>query len=494
LDGFCDQTCINHGNGTAECKCSEGYYLEEGSFSKCTAINVPIEEPPTLIFSDSFHIERTDLDGEEVPGDTSITINDSLALDFNHRNKSACWIDHESNKASLVCAPIYNINNYYVISFNKLFSFANVNQIAYDWISGNWYFLNDIHSSIFLCNGTVQVCITLIEAKLNKPRGIAIDATKGLMFFTQWGKTVSLLEKARLDGTNRTALVKRKIVYPYGVTVDYPNEHVYWVDTYLDYIERINYDGTNRMTILSGVPVGNPYGITLFERYLYVTSWRNGLVFKVNKFNKTDIKTLRTNLTRPFSIHIYHRQRQPQVNHPCSIGNGGCEHICITSYKRSKPVAQCKCVAGFRSSRGQCLPIKKDLFLLYARGEPGTIKGISIEKSWKQEETIIPITNISRPTALDYDVKTGSIYFSDAQRYTIERKNFDGSDREVFINKGLNNCEGLAIDWMSRNIYWTDEGLLSIFVAKLSNSSIKTRLIYGNMSHPRSIVVDPKRG
>jgi hypothetical protein len=112
----------------------------------------------------------------------------------------------------------------------------------------------------------------------------------------------------------------------------------------------------------------------------------------------------------------------------------------------------------------------------------------------KKEEAMVPITSLSRPTALDFDARSQFIYYSDVQRFVIERQTINGSKREVFLDKGLNNCEGLAIDWMGRNLYWTDEGLLSVFVARLDNSEIKKRLVYGNMSHPRAIVVDPKRG
>lgn len=72
------------------------------------------------------------------------------------------------------------------------------------------------------------------------------------MFFTKWGASSPMLERTTLDGLNRTTLVQQNIVYPYGVTVDYPTQHVYWVDTYLDFVERIDYDGSNRRTIRKG--------------------------------------------------------------------------------------------------------------------------------------------------------------------------------------------------------------------------------------------------
>lgn len=75
------------------------------------------------------------------------------------------------------------------------------------------------------------------------------------MFFTKWGASSPMLERTTLDGLNRTTLVQQKIVYPYGLTVDYPTQHVYWVDTYLDFVERIDYDGSNRRTVKKGFPV-----------------------------------------------------------------------------------------------------------------------------------------------------------------------------------------------------------------------------------------------
>ena len=132
------------------------------------------------------------------------------------------------------------------------------------------------------------------------------------MFFTVWGSSTAKLERAELDGSRRRILVDSKIVYPYGVTLDYPNKHVYWVDTYLDYIERVRYDGTQRQTILRGSPVQSLYSATIFENTLYVTSWRNNSILWVDRLNpETKHDTLIDGLRRPFAVRVYHRQRQP---------------------------------------------------------------------------------------------------------------------------------------------------------------------------------------
>ncbi|CAN8029490.1 unnamed protein product, partial [Ixodes persulcatus] len=334
------------------------------------------------------------------------------------------------------------------------------------------------------------------------------------MFVTEWGSAAPLLERARLDGTKRTKLVEQKIVYPFGVAVDLPREEVYWVDTYLDVVERIRYDGSRRTTVYRGTPMRNLYGISVFERHLYVTSWHSNSVLAVHKYNQSDVRTVRANLTRPFSIHVYHRQRKPPGDHPCGSNNGDCEHLCIPSTAKGVPVARCVCRAGFRMvQEGRCLPEAPSQFLLYARGRPGAVKGISTSDEFPEEavspllrrEVMAPVRFLSRPTALDYDARTRTIYYSDAQKFLIERRGLDGSRREVFTSKGesrrsllpgprLNNCEGLAVDWAGRNLFWTDEGHLGIWVARLDNATIRRQLVSLNMSHPRAIVVDPKRG
>lgn len=50
-----------------------------------------------------------------------------------------------------------------------------------------------------------------------------------------------------------------------GVTVDYPTKNVYWVDTYLDYVEKVDYDGKNRKTVARGIHVRNAYGVSVFQ-------------------------------------------------------------------------------------------------------------------------------------------------------------------------------------------------------------------------------------
>lgn len=38
------------------------------------------------------------------------------------------------------------------------------------------------------------------------------------------------------------------------------------------------------------------------------------------------------------------------------------------------------------------------------------------------------------------------------------RANFDGSESKVIVSSNLETTDGLAVDWIGRNLYWTDTG------------------------------------
>ena len=56
----------------------------------------------------------------------------------------------------------------------------------------------------------------------------------------------------------------------------------------------------------------------------------------------------------------------------------------------------------------------------------------------------------------------------------------------------LQNPDGLAIDWVGRNLYWCDKGSDTIEVSDL-NGNYRKILIKNGLREPRAIALDPTR-
>lgn len=195
---------------------------------------------------------------------------------------------------------------------------------------------------------------------------------------------------------------------------------------------------------------------------------------------------------------------------------------------------------------------------MYGKGRPGIIRGMDMNAK-VPDEYMIPIENLMNPRALDFHAASEFIYFADATSYIIGRQKIDGTERDTILKEGkteviwnlfllsnqilaasknlwrirgqpgysislsfffssyssrigwlllhflnlllllisgIHTVEGIAVDWMGGNLYWTDDGpKKTISVARLEKASqTRKTLIEGKMSHPRAIVVDPQNG
>ena len=67
------------------------------------------------------------------------------------------------------------------------------------------------------------------------------------------------------------------------------SRHIYWVDTYLNYIDRCDYDGKRRRTIVRGSRAAHHYALSILETTIFATSWQDSSVLRVDRYNSSDI-------------------------------------------------------------------------------------------------------------------------------------------------------------------------------------------------------------
>lgn len=150
-----------------------------------------------------------------------------------------------------------------------------------DWLSHNIYIIESGSRRIDVMNYEGDKRTVLLADGLTLPLDIALDPLRGDMFFSNQHK----LEACAMDGTRRRVLIDVHTHQVSGVVVDIPAKRVYWVDPKVDRVESVDYNGMDRRQVASGMnAVPHPFGLTLFDQFLYWTDWTRLGVLRVEKF------------------------------------------------------------------------------------------------------------------------------------------------------------------------------------------------------------------
>ena len=63
------------------------------------------------------------------------------------------------------------------------------------------------------------------------------------------------------------------------------------------------------------------------------------------------------------------------------------------------------------------------------------------------------------------------LFYTDVEESILVRSSLNGSDTKVITSTDIRVAEGLAVDWIADNLYWTDTYYNTISVSRLNGSS-----------------------
>ena len=114
-----------------------------------------------------------------------------------------------------------------------------------------------------------------------------------------------------MDGSSRVVLISTGLSLAYGLTLDYENQILYWVDYAFNRIESSNSDGSNRNILTTSLR--DPYSVTFYQGTLYWTD------HYYNRIYYTSVSTVSITSgtylgTDGFSIQVVAEERQPEGN------------------------------------------------------------------------------------------------------------------------------------------------------------------------------------
>uniref|UniRef100_A0A672YZS6 EGF-like domain-containing protein n=1 Tax=Sphaeramia orbicularis TaxID=375764 RepID=A0A672YZS6_9TELE len=451
----CSQVCQQY-KTTVKCSCYPGWTLDPDGDSCHSTGNTH------YLFKGSLRIDLHKRDYSLlVPG-----LRNTIALDFHFNRSLLYWTDVVEDKIYRGRFSESGVTGIEVVVQHGL---ATPEGLAVDWITGKLYWIDSNLDQIEVAKLNGDMRTTLIAGGMEHPRAIALDP--GILFWTDWDATFPRIEAASMSGGGRHIVFKDMEIgaWPNGLTLDHLEKRIVWTDA------RYDTRGFKPGVSNSGHEyLSHPFAVSLFGGNVYWTDWRTNTLARANKWTGQNVTVIQKTSAQPFDLQIFHPSRQPQGENPST---------------------DLRCILFYISIISPALK----RFLLYVRRSE--IRGVDIDNPYMNVMTALTVPDIDDVAVVDYDAQEERIYWADIKTQTIKRAFINGTHffavAVPYIDISLTdivNCRGLALDWLSRNLYWlsSENDESQINVARF-DGSLKTSIIHG-IDKPRCLVVHPAKG
>ncbi|XP_075046529.1 sortilin-related receptor [Mixophyes fleayi] len=259
----------------------------------------------------------------------------AVALDFDYESNCLYWADVTLDIIQRLC--LNGSSGQQVLVRSGL---ETVESLAFDPLSQLLYWVDAGIKKIEVANPDGDLRLTLVNSSvLERPRALALVPKAGLMFWTDWGDDRRGIYKSEMDGSAVTHLVADGIKWPNGISVD--ENWIYWTEAYMDRIERIDFNGQQRLVILDSLP--HPYAIAVFKNQIYWDDWSQLSIFRASKYNGAQAEVLIGRLSGVMDMKIFYKGKWTGENactsNPCSL-------LCLPKANNSRT---CRCPEGVRT-------------------------------------------------------------------------------------------------------------------------------------------------
>lgn len=514
--GSCDQGCQNHRPGFT-CSClGECFHLEMmhgPGTDNLTLRGYCVSDEPRrvrLFVARREGLYRVNPENPNEEAKKLVSGEFIYGVGYDYGDRKIFWTDRLAHSA--FSADLDENGDVQNIKKLDLKSLVYPRNLAVDWISNHLYIIESGSRRIDVATFDGERRTVLIADGLTLPLDIALDPIRGEMFFSNQYR----LETAAMDGTRRRTLVDTHTHQVSGVVVDIPARRVFWVDPKVDRIESVDYNGNDRHVVAHGMnTVPHPFGLSIFDQYLYWTDWTRLGVVRIEKFGSpTELLWAKNeNNVFPMGITAYHPSAQfgPQqssclglkIDNPCVTND--CQGMCLLSKDTGGFGVgyRCVCPIGQRLVDGKRCVDSTD-YLLFSSNK--IVRGIFPDTAQNAlSEAILPISPISQRRIgmyfeVECDIHGGSFFYADIMDNTVYRVKPDGEGSAPVLVTHNDGLVSMSFDWLSKQLYYVDNIRNSLEVVRITEQGLVHpdqlvhRQLLNGLRDPVAVAVHPWRG
>jgi low density lipoprotein-related protein 2 len=245
--------------------------------------------------------------------------------------------------------------------------------------------------------------MVIFTSKSDMPTSLAVNPRLRYLYWIDRAQFAKL-ERAFLNGSNRTTLIKSDLYSPTDLYVDSKSGDVYWSDNTRDRIERCDWDGKNR-SVIKSTNLPNPKSVFVLDGVLFYADSRLRSINSVNLSfaNTTSNQIKRVNNAPDLNeVIVFSDKSQPSdISSPCA-SSSGCEQFCFAMPQSSTP--KCACGRGELESNGRTCKTPREYLIFAMENEIRSVSFVTGGgEPWR------PITGLNRAIGIDFDYRDNKV-------------------------------------------------------------------------------------
>ncbi|XP_076457369.1 prolow-density lipoprotein receptor-related protein 1-like [Babylonia areolata] len=344
--------------------------------------------------------------------------------------------------------------------------------LAVNWLDDSIYWSDAAYDAIFMYKAVGRCrlfeCVsTVVGINLDTPTGVAVHPHLRLVFWTDVSGSVGKLERSDLNGGNRTLLFEQ-LSQPSAVTIDYSAGRVYWLaqSGEVSVVESCSLSGGDRYSA-AVLPASSLRDLAFLDGLLMMTDFGQGELV---------MHDVNANVTR-------------------RLGSAGAPYgVCIFSASKQR---------SDHHSQQTMMPEERDvlhegfLVLVTEQGSIHLLEKTAITAA--REVTAREIISRDSVTAIAADVRNKLLYFYHRRHRAIQKislqylsSNTSGTPSAQIVTRIPGHVAGLAVDWLSGTVYWTDNHYRRVAAITAHSRHVRC-LACRHVDQPRDVVVHPMK-